>query len=236
MPKIAKPEGEIIKRSFEDCIEIIDREISKRKYKWTLTALPYIDFDDVAQNLRKHIFLKWHLYDQSRPLVSWLNTVISNQMINMIRNVYGNFSRPCLKCEFNEGGDLCSKFGTQNTRCELFKTWVYGKKTAYDIKLPLAMENHQNEVYDIKSDHVNIDKTALNIHEKMKKVLKPIEWKVYNCLYIEHKSEAETALFLGYKSNESKREPGYKQIKNVVKSIIKKVRICMANDEIDIVY
>ena len=56
------------KLEFEECIEKIDHEITKRKNKWNLTAISWMDFDDVSQILRIHIFKKWHLYDQSQPL------------------------------------------------------------------------------------------------------------------------------------------------------------------------
>ncbi len=79
--KAAKP-----KKEFENCIEIIDQEISKRKNKWTLTSISWMDFDDISQILKIHIFKKWHLYDQNKPLSPWLNRIISNQLKNLIRN------------------------------------------------------------------------------------------------------------------------------------------------------
>ena len=44
------------KPKFEDFIGQIDIEIKKRKSKWNLTALSWMDFDDVSQILRIHIF------------------------------------------------------------------------------------------------------------------------------------------------------------------------------------
>ena len=61
------------KLKFEDHIEQIDAEIKKRKSKWNLTALSWMDFDDVSQILRIHIFKKWHLYDPQKPLNPWIN-------------------------------------------------------------------------------------------------------------------------------------------------------------------
>ena len=95
------------KLKFEDCIEKINQEIAKRKNKWNLTAINWMDFDDVSQILRLHIYKKWDLYDQSQPLAPWLNRIISNQIKNLIRNNYGNYSRPCLKCAAAESNDLC---------------------------------------------------------------------------------------------------------------------------------
>jgi hypothetical protein len=68
----------------------------------------------------------------------------------------------------------------------------------------------------------------------MEQVLKTLEWKVYNYLYIQGYSEEKTAKLMGYKTTEKNRSPGYKQIKNIKKSIITKVKKCLKNDEIDL--
>ena len=68
----------------------------------------------------------------------------------------------------------------------------------------------------------------------MEEVLKPIEWKVYRMLYIENRSESEVAIEMGYKTSEKNRSPGYKQITNIKRSIIIKVKRSIQKDEIDI--
>lgn len=224
------------KKTYEECIDTINTCINKRKHRWTLSALSHIDFDDVAQNLRVHIWQKWHLYDQSRKLETWLTVVINNQMINMIRNVYGNFSRPCLKCEFYEGDDSCKKFGIVSNQCDLYKTWNYGKKTKHDIQLPLPIENHINEVHEIQNETVDVDKTAIHIHEKMKQILKPYEWQVYELSFIQHKSDEEIGKILEYKSTEKNRSAGYKQVANIRKKIIRKAKELVFNEEIEVIY
>ena len=81
-------------KQFEESIDFINQEIKKRRNKWCLTSLNWIDFDDVSQIIRIHIYEKWHLYDKDKPLGPWLNRIISNQIKNLIRNNYGNYSRP----------------------------------------------------------------------------------------------------------------------------------------------
>lgn len=125
-------------RTFEESIDIIDQELQKRKHKWTLSAVPSIDFDDVCQIIRLHIWRKWHLYDQTRPFESWLNTVISHQIRNLLRNNYSRFVKPCLRCSCNEGNDLCSLYTTQCDMCPLLNKWLKLKKPAYDINLPIT--------------------------------------------------------------------------------------------------
>jgi hypothetical protein len=223
------------KLNFEGCIAQIDNEIFKRRNKWNLTAISWMDFSDVSQILRIHIYKKWHLYNQTKPLAPWVNRIISNQIKNLIRNTYSNYARPCLKCAAAESDDGCSIYGKQCVDCPLYANWVKSKKNAHDTKLPVAMENHLNEVYDIKNDTVDLEKTAENIHFKMQKILKPIEWKIYTYLYIEYKNEEQVAKLMGYRTTEKNRAAGYKQIKNLKKSIMIKVKKHLYNGDIDII-
>lgn len=219
---------------FEDKISEIDIEILKRKNKWNLTAISWIDFNDVSQIIRFHIFKKWHLYNSNKPLAPWVNRIISNQIKNLIRNHYSNFARPCLKCSAAEGEDRCSIYETQCNKCPLYAHWEKRKKNAHDTKLTLSLENHAQEINSIPEDNLNIDAATEKMHKKMKEILRPIEWKAYSLLYIEGKSEEFAAKQLGYKTTERNRIAGYKQIKNLKKSIIFKAKKILYNGSIDI--
>ena len=234
--KAAKKKTAVAKElHFEDCIDIIDTEITKRKNKCNLTALAWMDFDDVSQILRIHIFRKWHLYDQTKKLTPWINRIISNQIKNLIRNNYGNYVRPCVKCAAAEGEDLCAIYKKQSAACPLFKNWYKNKKSAYDTKLPIALENHSQEVFSVQNQgSIDMDSASDKLHKKMSTLLKANEWLVYKYLYIDHLSEEQAAKKMGYKTTEKNRSPGYKQIKNLKKSIITKVKKIIANDEVDI--
>jgi RNA polymerase sigma factor (sigma-70 family) len=222
------------KLSFEDKISEINQEINKRRHKWNLTTLAWMDFSDVSQILRIHIYKKWNLYDPKKPLAPWVNRIVSNQIKNLIRNNYGNYSRPCLRCAAAEQEDGCTIYGSQCSKCPLYAKWEKSKKSAHDIKLPVALENHTQEVHNIIEDEIDIEKTAKNIHAKMQQVLKPIEWKFYELYYIKHKSEEESAKLMGYKTTEKNRKIGYKQVKNLKKSIMIKVKKYLYNGDIDI--
>ena len=222
------------KIKFEDYIEQIDAEIKKRRSKWNLTALSWMDFDYVSQILRIHIFKKWHLYDTKKPLNPWINRIISNQIKNLIRNNYGNYCRPCLKCAAAEAGDLCYIYGKQSEACPLFANWSRTKKQAYNAKLPVSINDHTYEINSTEYSDIDILGVMDKISAKMKEVLKPAEWKIYQALYIEHMSEEDAATLMGYKTNEKNRVPGYKQIKNVKKAIIKKVKRMLEDGEIEI--
>jgi len=222
------------KPTFESLIDLINSEIIKRKNKWNLTAINWMDFSDVSQILRIHIYKKWHLYDPKKPLAPWVNRIISNQIKNLIRNNYSNFTRPCLKCAAAEGDDGCAIYLKQCKTCPLYANWEKSKKNAHDTKLTLSIENHHQEINDMPINNFNMEKTAENIHTKMQKVLKPIEWKVYQHLYIEGKDEEQTAKLMGYRTSEKNRIAGYKQIKNIKKVIIVKVKKHLYNGDIDI--
>tara|TARA_B100000700_G_C14630773_1_gene662693 strand:- start:3 stop:713 length:711 start_codon:yes stop_codon:yes gene_type:complete len=224
-----------IKPTFEESFDFINQEIRKRTGKWSLSSLNWIDYDDVSQIIRLHIYEKWHLYDVNKPLGPWLNRIISNQIKNLIRNHYGNFTRPCLKCEAADGEASCKIYKEQCSDCPLYEKWERSKKSAYNIKIPLALEDHSFEVNSIKiNDASTLENNIKKLHFKMKEVLRPNEWIVYETLYVENLDEQEAAERLGLKSNERNRKPGYKQIQNIKKSILKKVKENVEKGNIEI--
>jgi hypothetical protein len=227
MKKSSKPE-------FDDYLSVINTEIAKRKYKWTLNSLAWMDFDDVAQIIRIHVYNKWAQYDPARPIQPWLNAVITTQIKNIIRNNHGNYARPCLRCDAAEGEKGCKIYGTQCESCPLYADWKKRKQAAYNIKLPVSIENHVNEIHQISDETSDVSSQVEKVHKKMKEVLKPIEYKVYEGLFILNEDEETVAKKLGYISNEKGRTPGYKQIKNIRKNVIAKVKKYLTSGEIDI--
>ena len=191
MPNQKVPLKSNLRPKFEDCISIIDAEINKRRSKWTLTAISWMDFDDVSQILRIHIFKKWELYDPSYPLEPWLNRIITNQMSNLRRNIYDNNSRPCLKCAAAEGEDLCEIYSKQSSCCPLYAHWGKTKKYAHDIKLPLSIDGHIQQVYDIPSCNSDISDAIEGAHDKMLKILNPMQRKIYKFIYIDQMSDID---------------------------------------------
>ena len=224
-------------KTFEECLEEIDKEISKRRSRWTLTAVPSLDYDDVSQIIRIHIHKKWSQYDDAKPLSPWINSVISSQMKNIIRNVYSNYCRPCLKCAAALEPDGCEIYGDQCSSCPLFKNWERGKKKAYNTKLPLPIENHPHEINGKHCNYFDIERATEVFHETMLKKLapKPTELKLYKLLYIEHKSEEEAAKALGYRTSEKNRSPGYRQIKNLKRQILDKAKKMLLDGDIDFI-
>jgi hypothetical protein len=193
-----------------------------------------MDYDDVTQIIRIHIHKKWHLYNQAKPIQPWLNVIISHQIKNLIRNVYSNFARPCLKCYAAVENSGCKIYGEQCEQCPLYANWKRRKEPATQIKLPVSIENHVDEVRSIFDNNANIFGHIEMAHQAMKKILKPLEYQVYEGLFILNQDEAIVARKLGYISNERGRNPGYKQIKNIRKAILTKFKKALADGTIDI--
>lgn len=212
------------KYTFEDKYQIIDAELEKRRYKWKLHAAAWLDFDDVKQIILIHLHDKWNLWNQTKDFLPWVNTVITNQIRNIIRNLYTNFARPCVTCSANEGDDRCRVYNKQCAQCPLYAYWEKNRKVAYDVKLPVSIENNLQKVYSIPGDDEDLEVKAKYIHERMREILTPIQYKVYHYLFIEGKSEEETAQLMGYKTSESHRQSGYKQIHNMHRIFVEKAK------------
>jgi hypothetical protein len=214
-----------VELSFEDCYEVIHREILKRKSKWTLTAIASIEFADIVQIILLHIWKKWPLYDQTKPLLPWLSVIIMNQIRNLVRNNYTNFSRPCLRCQAAIDQEGCRIYGEQCNTCPLYEYWTRNKQSATHIKLALPIENHTDEVYKMPDNNTgDIENGEEKLRVIMKKILKPMEYKVYYQLYVLHQSEEMTGKNLGFISNENHRKPGYRRLYTLIQEVKEKAR------------
>lgn len=220
---------------FEDCIDEINETVKKRKLKWRLKNVTAIDWEDVEQILKLHIYQKWNLYDQTQPLKNWLNTLISNQLINLVRNNYGHLSRPCNFCPCSEGTDLCSIYNKQGPECDLYKKWEEKKKSAYNAKFTVNIDNHAQEVHNLQEDVVDFEKAIVKLNDALKTKLKPVEWKIYRYCYIDGLSDEEIGKKMGYTTSEKGRVAGYNTIRVVKKSIINKAKKIIYSEEMDII-
>jgi hypothetical protein len=224
---------------FEDQIEIINTVIAKRRNKWQLRAILDIDYEDVTQILKCHIYKQWRLWDQSRPLPQWLNKVISNQLKNLIRNIYGKFAPPCKDCPFNSRlGDGClfTASGVKSAECSLYKKWEKNKKNGYNLLLAPSIDDPNNDsgVLDMATISFDMDNASERFHIEMKKHLTPKMWLAYDLIYIKGLTDDIVAKELGLKTNEEGRKPGYKQLLNIRSKIIKIAKLVVR--EFDVVY
>lgn len=225
------------KIKYEDQIDIINEEIRKRKNKWFLDSMPWISFEDVEQIIRLHIYQKWDKWDQKRDLKPWINKIITNQFKNILRNFYLNFAKPCSNCPFDTsiGGDnMCSftKSGAQDSSCPLYKKWEKSKKSAHDVKIPLRLDAQEYESTDFSANTFNVDHAIVAVQKHLKQDLSDRHYRIYEMLFIENLDEDTVARELGYKTNESGRKAGYKQIKNMRKFFKEKVVKIIKNKDI----
>ena len=221
-------------KSFEDCIEIIDAAISRQQSRWRLDSINWFDFEDVKQVIKLHIYKKWHMWDQEKPIEPWLSRVVSNQFKNLLRNYYGNYARPCLRCEHAINGDGCAitRDNKQNSTCLIYKEWEQKKKSAYDIKLAVTIENHTNEIISKEDSNSDITYAVQKLTVEMKNVLPTKKYMAFKMLFLQNMPEEQVAKYLGYKTNEKKRTAGYKQIKNLRKIFQEKAREILDNKDI----
>jgi len=237
------------KYRYEDKADVVDEELRKRRGKWALHSLGWLDFEDVEQIIRLHLYKKWEQWDQARPLRPWINKIISNQLKNIMRNNYTSFAKPCVTCPFAQQPsqpvqgskvdafveDLCgfTKSGLQCDECPLYAKWQKRKQNAFRIKIPLAIEHHAHEVYSTP-DHNSFDleNAQGRLHAAMKKALNERQFTIYEMLYIQNMDEEEVALAIGYKTTEKGRKAGYKQIKNLKKQFKEKAIKLLADTDI----
>lgn len=216
---------------FEDKIDVIDELLLRNKVKWQLDAISWMDYDDVCQIIRLHIYRKWHMWDQSRPFRPWANTLINHQIKNLVRNNYSNFAKPCLKCPHNMGQDMCwiTHNNKQCSACPLYAKWRKRKKYAYDVKLPVSIHENidpDDETIDMiiteDTSFIDFEKASKILHAKvLEKLTNERQRIIYILLFIDGRTEEYVAEEMGFKADTSKRKKArYKQIKNLKKKFI----------------
>ncbi len=228
--KVSKKAAAMVERpDFESCIDIINREIAKRRSKWKLTSIAWMDFADIEQKIRMHLFKKWDKWNPEMPLLPWLNTVITNQIINIVRSNYSNYARPCLTCPHNAGGIHCNLYSVQSDDCAEYLKWSRTKKHAYDVKLPISISDHrifgEGNEFDARassSSGFDFESFIPKFHQSMMDILPAPQKKIYNLLFIEHIPEDKVILMLGYKNGSTKT--GYKLVKKLRSLIVEKAR------------
>lgn len=215
---------------YEDKSEIIDEEIKKRFFSWKLNFLSWIDFEDASQIIKAHIYVKWNKWDQSRPLVPWVNRIISNQLKNITRNYGKSVFPPCINCVHNEGKHndkyLCSKTpsGEQSEECLLYRDW---KKFRSEGKgNPVSLTGTEYLCHANMEQTFPLDEALNRIHENVKKRLNDKHYLIYKMLFIDCIDEEQIAEILNFKTSEANRKAGYRQIinlKNKYKKIVKEI-------------
>jgi hypothetical protein len=127
---------------------------------------------------------------------------------------------------------MCAIYGSRCSSCPLFKNWEKNKKKAYNTKLPVSLDENMNSVESYECGHIDLQLAFEQIREKLVPKLKPTEQKVFEYVFVEKMSEEAAAKKLGYRVKEKTKSPGYKQIKNLMKSIALKAKKLLEDEEI----
>ena len=206
---------------FDEMIPAIMVEINKRRSRWTLSSLA---FEDVSQMLLIRAFNKYDTFDPKIGEFShWINRLISNTLINILRDNLQKFTRPCVQgCQFNLGDNHCgfTSSGKQCEECPLFKKWKRKKESEYNIKQCLSLDTHIQEVNNIQNDFINVDDYKRLLDEKMPIYLTTQELKIYNLLFTDHKSMQDVGKILKFKQASNSNVSGYQTIHKARKKIV----------------
>ena len=214
--------------TYEDKSSEIESLLEKARKRWELRAIAWMDYDDVKQIIRAHLAKQWSKWDQTRPFGPWCNRTIINQILNQVRNNYGAFCRPCLRCKHNLGNDSCSltQSKIQDSSCPDFKKWeVGGKKSAYDIKITIPLEDGAINTTTCLYSEFDQEKSAQNLHVRVLSKLSGIEKEIYQILYVDEKSDEEALIVLrigtsGAKATNKKLEELKKVFYGIAKEIL----------------
>lgn len=220
--------------------EVIEREVNKRRGKWQLDSLHFVTWDDIRQVLLLHVVRKIHLWKpEIKPLPNYLHGLLGNRIKNIIRDYYGNAQNPCVRCVHNTGGERCAVFKTQNnSSCSLFSKWNISKRYKLEIAFALSQdaeipgEEYSSLKHELTSRECNFLDFEIKIPEfnsLLKAKLRPLEWKAYTYLFIDHLSDIQTAKQLGYDTTGGKSSGGYKNILKI-KTKIYKVSVEIVKD------
>ena len=214
--------------TYEEKYSIILDVVRKYKNKWRLDIIHWYDWDDVQSELLNHVYLKWEKWDQSRPLEPWVSIVCLNQIRNKLRNHYTNYARPCIKCPHNIDDHACAitPNNEQCSQCPIFAAWVKNKKSGFDIKMPLELENHAGEVNNRISDELDYSVVLEKLSGELKKHLPEKTVKAFYMLNFDGANEKDVGAYLGFKAKPfnsvSKQMKEFKaQLMADVKTIVK---------------
>lgn len=206
-----------VERRFNAVAVDLKTLIEKRRNSWR--AFSIMEWEDVASVLLTRIYRQFHLYDSTRPLDRWANTVISNAISSLLRDKLYKTARPCVAansygapCSFNLGGDKCkwtetngSCSGVQDASCWAYAKWLKKKKDKFAISTPLSMEHHMHEASSMPDELLSeerVEAARQVIDTNIQRRLTKEEYRIYILLYVKHLSIKEAAQKMGFKETD----------------------------------
>lgn len=222
--------------SFEDKIDEIDSLLKANRSKWQLDSLSWIDYDDISQLIRIHIYNQWSKWDQSRPFAPWCNTVIGHQIANKIRDNYRRFAKPCLGCPHyvSETGCSFTKSQAQDNSCPDYAKWEKKKKAMHDIKMAVPLEPAAIDSSTDIFDEFDFFKSSENLHERiLERLTNDKHQRIYKLLFIDGVPETEVAKEMEFKREGGNRKlPRYKQLDNIKSKFVEIAKKVLQENEI----
>lgn len=147
----------------------------------------------------------WEQYDKFDPVkgsfLHWVNRVISNAIINILRDNYMKFQRPCISgCIHNMGEDDCSQTpsGKQCEECPIYKEWKKRKISHYNVKQTLPLNTHLREAESKVDSSIDFNHYKTLIDKMMRKKMNHHEYSLYKKIFIEGRDEKEVGEEIGY--------------------------------------
>ena len=111
-----------------------------------------------------------------------------------------------------------TKSKEQDETCPDFAKWKKKKERAFNIKLPLALEEGVSTGVATLKDFVDYKNASNKLHGLVMEQLNEKHKKIYYMLYIENIDENDVAKKFGFKADSAKRKkPRYKQMANLKK-------------------
>ena len=178
------------KKHYEDSLSIIEECLTQNRSKWNQNSVKWKQWEDVKQDIKIHLFKKWHKYDHDKPLKPWVNGIIRNQIFNIKRNIWGKHAKPCYNCPASLPNNMCKIFGVQSQECMKYNEWSVKKECAYnlnnasdlesaesyiDYSSSLVNENYDYEFFSMKSE----------LEEELMNILSPREKIFYQLFFIQ---------------------------------------------------
>lgn len=212
---------------YNEISEELDEVIGHYRNKWKLEAIKHESFEDFAQNTRLHIYKKLHLYNPKKsPFGAWANRIVHNQLFNTKRKLWNKANKPCTNCEFARwDGCAWTKSGQQDSTCAKFKKW---EKTHQDLRLIQTATSIQDRdrkdatpIMAVAPKELDWESLIPEFHAQWDKAMKEAlenedinqsQYQIFAYIHLQKMSEDDTALAMGYKSNEEGRAPGYRAI------------------------
>lgn len=204
-----------VTKSFNEHYHTLAYLINRKRKRFTLKAVPSLSFDDFFQRAITHLYLKFDKFNIKKgDIKPWAATLIENQWKNFLRDHYLSFKKPCSGCPYNDGDlsnpEACSwtKSGIKSGECSDYAVWQKKKENKYNIRLPLPLESHSEEVTNECAD-IDIEEFLGQLDGVLEGKLRESEYKLFRLLYIEKLGDEEAAKRMGWEIKRIKRRPKY---------------------------